>query len=268
MLSPPLPVSIASLGLEGMLYGVFFTLFILYFALRPRGAHPRMILYSSLFCFSIVSVHWLLSITRFVRGYALYRSGAAPADFSTDVIRALEVAKESLYVVLLITGDLTMIFRLWAAWNKDQRVVIFPIIMLVPQCAFAVNFVLESNANWVRSDGSYAAATEPGLIGLGVTTLCINVYTTVLISYRIWRMEQSNGTMGLGFRFIITLLIESWALNSAWELAFIICNGEGSQAAYVLSDALAPITGIAFMLVNVRVDIHRVREQHAMKEVP
>ncbi|KAF8884347.1 hypothetical protein BD779DRAFT_1674163 [Infundibulicybe gibba] len=252
--SPFVPTNIACLGLEGMLYGVFFTLFVLYSVFRPRRARPRVILYSSLFCFAIVSTHWFLSVAQFIQGYTSYR-GNAPAEYSSDVSWTLEVAKGSMYLVLLITGDLTMvsnpsppIFRLWAVWNKDKRVVVLPIFVLVAQCMFMVIFMLQSfssNADSIRSTKVYVAAMEPGIIGLCVTTLCINLpYSISLIAYRISRLEKSTGSIGSGFGIV------SGEFGVIQRLSHV------------------PFIGIAFMMVNVRVDIHRFREVHTAREVP
>ncbi|KAF8871647.1 hypothetical protein BD779DRAFT_1680206 [Infundibulicybe gibba] len=250
--SPFVPTNIACLGLEGMLYGVFFTLFVLYSVFRPRRARPRVILYSSLFCFAIVSTHWFLSVAQFIQGYTSYR-GNAPAEYSSDVSWTLEVAKGSMYLVLLITGDLTMvsnpsppIFRLWAVWNKDKRVVVLPIFVLVAQCMFMVIFMLQSfssNADSIRSTEVYVAAMEPGIIGLCVTTLCINLFDRL----QDFKTGKINWLDRLG----------------VWIHYQIVSREFG-----VIQRLVDSVCRIAFMLVNVRVDIHRFREVHTAREVP
>ncbi|KAF8884381.1 hypothetical protein BD779DRAFT_785150 [Infundibulicybe gibba] len=262
MISPLVPISIVSLGLESVLYGIFLTLFFLYLALRPRGVCPRAILYSSLFILFVVSLHWVLSVAQFFQAFVFYRDGSAPAEFLSNVSQILAVIKVGTYMMLFVIGDLAMIYRLWAVWNRDKMVIILPITMFVGQCVFAVVLVSESftpHANLIRNPGVYASMLTLGTIGLSMTTFCINVYSTALIACRIWRMEQSSGTINSKFGFVIMLLIESLALNSAWGVVYIICYGARTWAAVVVSDTQAPITGIAFMLINVRVGVRQVK---------
>ncbi|KAF8884379.1 hypothetical protein BD779DRAFT_785098 [Infundibulicybe gibba] len=258
---PLIPINIACLGLESMLYGIFLTLFILSFALRPRESCPRAILYSSSFIFFIVSLHWVLSVAQSFQAFVFYRDGAAPVEFLSDVSQLLAVAKGGTYMIIVTIGDLAMIYRLWTVWNRNKMVIILPIAMFVGQCVFAVVLVSESftpHANLIHNPGVYASALTLGTIGLCMTTFCINVYSTALIACRIWRAEQSNGTINSKFGFVITLLIESLALNSAWGVVYVIFYAARIWAAYIVADTQAPITGIAFVLINVRVGVRHV----------
>ncbi|KAJ7791661.1 hypothetical protein B0H14DRAFT_3160761 [Mycena olivaceomarginata] len=129
----------------------------------------------------------------------------------------------------------TAIYRLWIVWNKSTPVVILPLLALLGMIAG----------------------------GIGVThqlTIITNIYSTGLIAYRIHKINTLASSTGLtrvnggeDLKSVMAILVESSALLSTWIVFEMITYATKSPLEGFVLVTLGTVSGISFMLINVRV---------------
>ncbi|KAF8884326.1 hypothetical protein BD779DRAFT_1443183 [Infundibulicybe gibba] len=140
MFVPLVAANIASLCIESVFYGIFCALFIfsLYLVARRnpctgigiKHPYPKPMLVFSVVIFLVVTTHWSLSAARAFQAFFLYLDGQTPAVFFSDVSQFTAVFREGTLLGLLVIGDLTIVYRLWAIWSHHRGVIVLPVILL------------------------------------------------------------------------------------------------------------------------------------------
>ncbi|KAF8887313.1 hypothetical protein BD779DRAFT_513029 [Infundibulicybe gibba] len=271
MLASPTGFVLASLAafcIETLLYGCFLVLFafslcLMFLDVTPsargeRHPYPKPMVWFSILIFFLVTAHWALSAVQAFQGFVLHLNGRAAAEFFADLSQPSSVSRECVMMVLFIISDLTIIYRLWSVWDHNGRVVIVPGILIMVSCTFAVIIVYTfiSNTNIIQNP----------TMGLGTTTLSINVYCAGMIVWKLLRASKvtRNWENVSRFKFTIIILVESLALYVIWGMLFGILHLLGSPVSIVFGGTQSPITGIAFIILHVRVGIRRLGRDAVM----
>ncbi|KAF8871930.1 hypothetical protein BD779DRAFT_1574732 [Infundibulicybe gibba] len=269
MFVPLVTANIVSLCIESMLYGVFCTLFVisLYLAARKPSTdinmkYPRPMLVFSIVIFLVITTHWSLSAARTVQAFFLYLDGQNPAAFFGDVSQFTAVFREGMLLGLLVIGDLTIVYRLWAIWSHHKGVIIVPMVLLVGLSALAVMNLyvfFVPGTNLLQNPGKFEANISIWTGALCTTTFCMNLYCTGMIGYKLWkvgRVTRDRESISR-FTFVVAILVESLSLYTVWGIFFLVFYGLESFLYILISDTQSPVTGIAFMILNVRVGMRR-----------
>jgi len=149
-------------------------------------------------------------------------------------------------------ADFVLVWRCWIIWNRDWKIIAFPLICtlvgaalgfrgIAAQVAF-VNDPLSSPATYTNFGNAYF-----GLI-LATTTSA-----TFLISLRIWKMTGKSTRKSLGYDRIIEFVVESAAIYLVVLAVYIPLSIQGSVAVAYPQALVAQLTGIAPTLLVARV---------------
>ncbi|KAF8884308.1 hypothetical protein BD779DRAFT_1536911 [Infundibulicybe gibba] len=269
MFVPLVTANIVSLCIESMLCGVFCTLFVisLYPAARKPSTdtnmkYPRPMLVFSIVIFLVITTHCSLSAARTVQAFFLYLDGQNPAAFFGDVYQFTAVFREGMLLGLLVIGDLTIVYRLWAIWSHHKGVIIVPMVLLVGLSALAVMNLyvfFVPGTNLLQNPGKFEANISIWTGALCTTTFCMNLYCTGMIGYKLWkvgRVTRDRESISR-FTFVVAILVESLSLYTVWGIFFLVFYELGSFLYILISDTQSPVTGIAFVILNVRVGMRR-----------
>ncbi|KAI0750218.1 hypothetical protein C8Q80DRAFT_1269958 [Daedaleopsis nitida] len=302
MASSPSPKSIAAANLgavclQSALYGIFLVLSavaLVLLALRHGGsgsgsgfaparvrAQSRWgVLASPLFAASaallaMVLVQWGLSVFRAFDAFIYTDGGRAPADYFLDFTRWSEVAVNALTVFAQVICDGMITYRTWVVWNRDWRAVALPLLALLALMAGCIGLVYEET----HVSSVFAEDAKRWITADAILTVCINIYGTGLtgdrrdsfqgmIAYRIWAATRNTKRMGPGARSgtlqrVLGVFIESAALYTCWTLFFILTYQRRSTLHYPGSSSWPQVSGIAYMLITVRIGLGWAHEDRA-----
>ncbi|KAJ6464060.1 hypothetical protein C8R45DRAFT_507451 [Mycena sanguinolenta] len=281
---PLVPVNMATVALESFFYGTFFVLFIISVSLLVsryvqdgrRGGKKSSLLVSPLFIgaialFITVTSHWIITVDRAFLAFFHFEDGTFPLGFYGDLSQITEVVKTGFLMASLTIGDLLIIHRLWTVWGHNKYIVIFPLCTLMGLTACGVgityqftqyhpgqNVFLSEAGRWITSDAVftlwYGGRHVRGHRGAQVLLFSTNVYSTVLISWHIWRTSrQIRPYGGQNMASVLSIVLESAAIYTSWTLFFFVSYQSQSNLQFIAVDCWPAMSGISCMLIHVRV---------------
>ncbi|PCH37101.1 hypothetical protein WOLCODRAFT_109578 [Wolfiporia cocos MD-104 SS10] len=262
--------SIASICIESFLYGIFFVLSIasMYLTVRRREylvnaptsiravrqvAHITPMSVAAICLFMTNTAHWIIDVFRTFQAYLNFDGGTEPLEYLSNASDPTEVAQTALVMVSLIIGDAMIIYRLWIIWSYNHVVTMFPSGTLVGLAVCAVGVIYQLTQS-ERGEDIFVTSTGRWITANCIFTLCTNIYSTAMISWRIWRVnKEAKRYGGSSLMGVLGIMVESAALYTAWTIFFFVTYEIRSNLQYLCSEAYCAIAGIAFMLINVRI---------------
>ncbi|KAJ7454157.1 hypothetical protein FB451DRAFT_1280323 [Mycena latifolia] len=254
-------VNMATVVLEGFLYGIFLVLFATNLYIRTtRYARPRQfvsrgalwwnpIVISTLAIFVTCTAHWILTIQAFFQAFLNATDPTAPLLFYLDSARPIEVARISLTVITLLIGDALIIHRLWLIWNREFRVVALPVLTWLGILVCGIFVVYAFSESSVRNNKFLFTANW-------VLSVFTNVYCTGVMTWRIWTTSREMGNIDGGLLLsILVILVESAAIWTAWAIFFAVTYQAGSTVSALVTDLSGPFIGLVNMLIHLRVGL-------------
>ncbi|KAJ7085890.1 hypothetical protein C8R44DRAFT_531994, partial [Mycena epipterygia] len=259
---PLVPVSLATVALESCLYGAYLVLSVLSVALMlsrysnsvglAGPAMPIFLLLGTVSLFVTITAHWILTVDRSFLAFLQFENGTFPLGFYGDISQVTEVVKTGFLMATGVIGDALLIHRLWIVWGRNKYVIIFPMCTLMgltacgagatyqfSQYQLGQNVFLSEAGRWITSDT--------------VFTLCTNLYSTTLISWRIWKTSRAVRPYGgQRLKSVLSILIESAALYTSWNLFFFVSYEVQSNLQFIAADCWPAVAGISYMLIHVR----------------
>ncbi|KAF8882469.1 hypothetical protein BD779DRAFT_1674996 [Infundibulicybe gibba] len=290
--SPYAETTILALSLESLLYGLFLSLFAASTFFLPRAQqralqsrpvrpHSTPTFYLSIAMLVLVTTHWALSIAISLEMMVFLRNRSA-----SDIVYAGSssmLAKTCILVVLLMVGDISIIYRLWVVWGHHKYVTIPPILLFIGHAISTV--VILSKAASLPGRIAQDQAMGKLLAAPYAMAMCTSFYCTALVSWKVWKVERAVGGAANSGRQWLKVssmpimpsvilpsdgapdgrpqsfraaTIESAVLYSCWFTFFLATFLATSPLAPVASDTMAQITGIAFIAINVRVGLQKL----------
>ncbi|KAI0750215.1 hypothetical protein C8Q80DRAFT_677772 [Daedaleopsis nitida] len=181
--------------------------------------------------------------------------GRAPADYFLDFTRWSEVAVNALtlFAQVIYAGMIT--YRTWVVWNCDWRAVALPLLALLALMAGCIGLVYEET----HVSSVFAEDAKRWITADAILTVCINIYGTGMIAYRIWAATWNTKRMGPGARSgtlqrVLGVFIESAALYTCWTLFFILT--------YQPAPLDAPLPGQQLLAAGVGDRVHAHHRPH------
>ncbi|KAF8881468.1 hypothetical protein BD779DRAFT_1675417 [Infundibulicybe gibba] len=250
------PQAAMALGtvLEGILYGVYIVLFVLYLVLRRRRSNshsvdgPLTLAQILLFCLCTTSLCLDISAEYFL----VIMQDANAAD---------RIALGWLVIFLTIDflAQMILLYRCWIIWNRRWVVVVAPGLLALVTLGQGFAYVgltkpsPQSTDTWILSHFMKTIGITAYSISLGVSALTTSLIVTriLLTSWQVRPMLGSNSHRSL--RIAAAMLIESGLLMFAFQLAFVVLLSSGSIMFNIVSCPTAQIYGITPMLLNIRV---------------
>ncbi|KAG6374604.1 hypothetical protein JVT61DRAFT_3964 [Boletus reticuloceps] len=265
-------ISMIGIWIETMLYGESYVIFAAHFALILAGINcvmfglyifvllrgrkmatlrwPLMVMTTMLFLLS--TVHIGASLQQLLEAF-IYAPVDVP-DYTTlywfDFAATPRLLKDIVYVTLVLAQDIILIWRLYAVFAHDWKVIILPIILLAGciGSAYAASIVsTSSNRGLPVSNYLLVSAWA-----FGFTT---NVAVTLAIAGRLWWMGRKfaslTGTRTNRFASSIYLVVESGAISAVSVVLALYAN----PAALTGLDISAQVVALAPFLIVVQLGV-------------
>jgi len=260
----------SSICLQSLLYGVFLCLFSTasYFAIWQQhgpdaGSTKRRIihripLFISIAClFVTVTTHFVLEVKLSCDALVYSGGGQAALDAYETLGNPVNLAQIAAMFISLAVCDAFLIYRLWVVWARGIRVTFFPSLTFVASVACCVVTVWKLSYLKAASDiGLFTSMVGPWISADVVLTLLTNCYCSGLIAWKLWRMRnfvhfRRSGQLSVSW--YLGMLIEAAALYVGIIILYFVVHLSGSPVQFFIQDAISPLSGITFMLINVRV---------------
>ncbi|TFY63341.1 hypothetical protein EVJ58_g3307 [Rhodofomes roseus] len=277
-----LAVNLATVALESWLYGIFCIIFgtSTYLLVRrgrertqgsgpPQNIRPPwrtpMFIASCLIALS-VTAHWILTVYRAFDAFVNFMDGSEPIIAYADLSRKSEVAKTAFLVITVLISDAMIIYRVYIVWSYNRAIIIFPILTwfaLVAEhtaCGIAICWQF---AHYTLGENVFETAAGRWITSDCVFSFVTNLYCSLLIAWRVWRTTVSAPAYGgPNIMGALAIIIESAAIQSAWNLFFFITYQAKSNLQFTTIDMWVPICGISLTLINLRVSLGWAAKGH------
>ncbi|KZT01335.1 uncharacterized protein LAESUDRAFT_686826 [Laetiporus sulphureus 93-53] len=266
---PLVSVNLATVSMEAFFYGIFFVLsttsiYLLVLKQRasigplratPPPLHRNPMFIGAIALSTTITAHWILTVTRSFDAFVYHEGGSNPIGFFGNLKQTTEVVKTGFIMATLVIGDSMVIYRLWIIWNYRSAVIIFPLCTLVGLTVCGVGITYQFS-QYDPGEDVFLSAAGRWITSDCVFTLCTNVYSSFMITLRVWRSYVSiRNYAGANLLGVLATIIESAALYTSWTIFFFVTYQTGSNLQFTAVDTFAVISGISFMLINVRVGL-------------
>ncbi|KAJ6523042.1 hypothetical protein B0H19DRAFT_1277124 [Mycena capillaripes] len=239
-----------------LFHGIYVVIFFLaLFGMILKRKTPPILFAVVVTMFSIATVQLGLNWK------TIWDAFVAKGDTPEDTVRtltqqslAITIVDPTLLVVNTVLADCVIIFRCFAVWNRDWRVIVLPVLTTLGSTGLGILTVFET----VRF--SETGADPNTFVDYARPYFCLCLATTLvatfLIVFRILRVSHGNSGLGFsGYRGVIEMVVESAFLYSANLVVYIalLYGSETTDNDGYAQAVLIEITGIAPTLIVARV---------------
>ncbi|KAF8877045.1 hypothetical protein BD779DRAFT_1558871 [Infundibulicybe gibba] len=231
---------------EGILYGAYAVLFILYMILRRhdnRAVHAPLAL-AQMLLFGLCTISLCLDIPT---AYFF----VVPDVKNTDTAFKFDIGSFVIFALADYLAQMILLYRCWIVWGRRWAVVALPgfLALVTLGGGFTqVGLFLNSSSRLARL---YGIATYS-------TSLVVNALTTSLIVTKILlASREARSALGSNLHrslhVVTAMLIESGILIFASQVAFVVLLSLRHPATDLISYSMTQIYGITPTLLNIRV---------------
>ncbi|KAH9840937.1 uncharacterized protein C8Q71DRAFT_431702 [Rhodofomes roseus] len=295
-------VNLATACIGSMAYGVFFVLFVLstYLMLQYQHKPPgngtvrrSPLLTAGFVLFLGVTGQWICVVLRTFDAFLNYDGGKDPVYFYADLRQPTEAAKLGCWVTVMIVSDAMIIYRMYIIWNRNLRVLAFPLLTLTAVLVSGIGVVYHF-AVYPVGENVYASTTGRWIVSDCLCSLCTNLYCTskflIFLSTPVrtsghmtplhsndliphstlsgkgatlWRKWSDSRSFSCASSHrsdiyydpqkALVIVVESAGIYTAWNIFFVAVYLAKSNLNFTAVDVWCPVAGIANMLINVRV---------------
>ncbi|KAI0708821.1 hypothetical protein C8T65DRAFT_206308 [Cerioporus squamosus] len=272
-------VNLATVCVQSALYGVFFVLavtaLVVLIARHKRenassqfatgtsqaqvvllGLWKSPLFIATVILLLTVTANWCLIVYRAFQAFVHYQNGTNPAGFYIDVANPTALTLNAIPTVTVVTCDFMVIYRTWVIWNRRYLVAVLPTLTTISLAVCSIMIVVIIG----QDKSTQSPNLTPWLYAAYTLTFINNIYGTGMIVYKITsanRALRRAGSISGGIKIQGTLgiLVESAALYASWTLFFFITYMTKSTINALANDCFPPVSGIALMLITVRVGL-------------
>ncbi|KAF7367060.1 hypothetical protein MSAN_00965400 [Mycena sanguinolenta] len=261
-----LAVNLAALTCSSLFYGMFVVLFSTsmyllvgrYIANRStRNSSQAPIFRSTVFIAAIclfcsVTAHWITTVYRAFLAFVYFEHGDAALQFYVDAAQVTELLQEGFLMVSILIGDSLIIHRLWVVWEHRAAIIVFP------TCSLAALTICSAVSMYTtsRTGSGTDIFSNPWLTSTCILTLVTNVYSTVLITLKIWNITcVARPIGGSNLRGFLVIVVESAALYASWAIFFAVTYQTRSLVQFVVIQGAPEVVGIVNALIHTRVGL-------------
>ncbi|KAF7355913.1 hypothetical protein MVEN_00920300 [Mycena venus] len=252
-------IYIVSQACEAMCYGFFLCIFILsvYTQLNVsrRTRHTNILFGIACAMFIVATSHFVITFYRTVRGLSdLSAAQGGPEEFFANPRSWHAIMRDILYMTQCVLGDSVAIYRCWILWDRDFRVVVFPLLLLVASIVSG-SMGCERLSTLTSYSGIFDPAVWDWIAIFYVVGLGQNTITTAMMAFRLWLVDKRSKAYIVGrsqFFSTMLLLLESAALFFALQIVVLAAFLTKSNIQMILLGTIPPIVGITFTLLTIR----------------
>ncbi|KAJ7161988.1 hypothetical protein C8R43DRAFT_1123692 [Mycena crocata] len=242
--------------------GVYFVVFFLalYAMIFKRKTKPLL--------FAVVVLMYLLATMQTGIHWANVRNafitnGSSPDATANSLLTPTltrTVWPATMLVANTFLADCVLIFRCYAVWNRDWKVIVLPTLSTIGGTTLGILTVVETG-HYITSGGDPNAFVDFARPYFGMC-LVTTLLATVLIVFRIvWLTRDNVGTAFSGYRSVIEMVVESaflYSVNLIVYIALLFGDPNNNYDGYAQA-VLIQMTGIAPTLIVARVSFGLAR---------
>ncbi|KAH9923876.1 uncharacterized protein B0H18DRAFT_451217 [Fomitopsis serialis] len=209
----------------------------------------------TIFLFLSITAHWLLTNIRLFQALIFFQGGAKPVLFLGDLSQATNIAQTATLILSGSIFDAMMIYRVWVVWAHTKYVVIFPTLCWIAYAVCGIIMIYRFSLYKLGTD-VFDTPTGQWVTALCILTICTSVYSTFMITLRIWQTSHRLEIFGDDpIMRAIAVFSESAALYATWTIFFFATYEAGSNLQNIANATCPAMAGIAATLINVRVGL-------------
>ncbi|KAJ6596341.1 hypothetical protein DFH09DRAFT_1134681 [Mycena vulgaris] len=219
---------------------------------QNRSIFRSTVFIAAICLFGAVTAHWVTTVYRAFLAFIYFQHGDAAVEFYADTAQTTELVQEGFLMISILIGDSLIIHRLWVVWEHRISVVVFPICSLaaLTMCS-AVSMYTVS-----RKAPGKDIFSDPWLTSNCVLTLVTNLYSTALITYKIWNITRVVRPVGgSNLRDFLVIVVESAALYASWAIFFTVTYQTRSIVQFIVIQTAPEVVGIVNALIHTRVGL-------------
>ncbi|KAJ6455559.1 hypothetical protein C8R47DRAFT_996681 [Mycena vitilis] len=261
--------NLATLAVGSLFYGMYIILFFISMHLLLRrynathtshkSSQTRSLFTSTVFV-SAICLFLVVTAGCFIAYVALQHGNEAEAFFS-DHTQLTEVIQNCFMLLSIVIGDSLIIHRLWVVWAHKKLVLVVPVVSLIAltgECEVGSFVSLNVTAH------STDIFANPLLKMNAVLTLLTNVYCTVFITWKIWKITKasiSSLASGTSLNHFLVIVVESAGLYACWAVFFAVTYEIQSNLQSTVIQTAPALVGIVNALIQTRVGLGWTSEQ-------
>ncbi|KAJ3891020.1 hypothetical protein GG344DRAFT_48182 [Lentinula edodes] len=231
----------------------------------------------SMLMFFIATWHLAMNAYRMVEGYVDHSLAPGGAVAYIGNLRPWHhILKDTLYATQENLGSAAAIYRCWVLWSHDWKIIMFPSILLMVNIGmYRLQFLSVISLIEVKPLSLVAGYMVCGLYSTVSPTetvfdarlttwikifyslaVVLNIITTSLMSYRIWRTHQQSSTYvssSSQLMPIMRILVESAALQLFVETVLLALYSNDINAQYILLES-----AITFNAITIRIKLQSI----------
>ncbi|KAG6826070.1 hypothetical protein H0H92_001231 [Tricholoma furcatifolium] len=218
--------------------------------------------------FFIATWHLIMNCIRMLAGYVDHAlTPGGPVAYIGDLALWDHILKDTLYATQENLGSAAAIYRCWILYNKDWRITVLPIALLIAN--FVAGYtVCATYASINPTESVFSSQLDRWIKTFYSIAVVLNVITTGLMSWRIYTTHKKsssyNAAKGKGHLLsVLHILIESAALQLIVETVLLALYASSINAQYILLESVASIVGITFNAITLRIKLHMVAESNS-----
>jgi len=245
-------------GFNCIVYGL--CMFVLLRDGKSVSRHWVLILTSTLL-FSLCTIHVAASLRQLLEAF-VYVPADIP-DYSNlywlNATTSLSILKEVLYDTLVFIQDIVLIWRLYVVFDRNWKVVLFPIIVEATHmaAAYAATVIYTINPGISLYD---SIVSRLGLTGWALD-ISLNVSLTMAIATRLWwmghRVASLSASHPMQNRYLATVyvIIESGGLFAGATIIMLGLYVNNSPVTLTGLDVASQLAVLTPLLIVVRVGL-------------
>ncbi|KAK7018421.1 hypothetical protein R3P38DRAFT_2982681 [Favolaschia claudopus] len=241
------------------IYTVIFFLALYAMVFKRRTPRPLFAAVVIMYISAVIQtgVHWANTRKAFTYGNTPEETAALLAQPGFTMV----VLPTTLLVANTVLADCVLIFRCYAVWNRDWRIIALPIMSTITSTVLGIMTIVET-ANFFKHGGDPNSFVDYARPYFGMC-LCTTLLATLLIVFRIvWLTRYQTGPAAFsGYHAVIEMVVESAVLYSLTLIVYIVLlfgpddsNNDGYAQAILIQ-----MTGIAPTLIVARVSFGLAR---------
>ncbi|ESK85842.1 hypothetical protein Moror_2366 [Moniliophthora roreri MCA 2997] len=188
----------------------------------------------------------------------------------------IEATGDTFFCLNILIADILFIWRCWVVWQKRLAIVILPMVMATCGIAMAARFIVAQVTLETSGDAFTSIKRMQDFVSFStayfVLSIATSLSTTFLLALRIVMVQRAavkaTGHRKNPFSAAIEIPVESAALYSLTLLIFVILNVTKNVNAFYAQNIHAQMTGIAPMLIVLRVAAGHSRPDTAWSTRP
>jgi len=241
-------IYLIGIWLEALFYGINFVLFwICLFVLtrnRTKTDINKFLVVASIFQILLSSTDAFLGLERLITGFILLRDKqGSPAAYFEDVPDRFNVARVLIIATNTVVGDIILVWRCYHVWGRSWKVAALPASLICGTAACSIGQAIAfSRAR--ETDNIFSTDILHWNEALYSLSFATNVIVTGLIAFRVWTLLSPSSIGPAISTKILTLMIESGLIYSAYLVVLIGLYASKNKTFYIFFEPVGQLASI------------------------